>query len=382
MVSEVGVQLCEFVYSWPGTCHSVVTGWLMRESDPKKYHPRLLYRAAELLFVERGQGPARLGMKEIAERLKKEFGKDLKITRETLYPLVELAAREHLVQLVPPVSQALRQQLVARFPGLREDEVEVVETTGQDDNAKVAALAAEKALAALVRIARTKPGEPVGLGLGPGRATLEFCRYLSPRLQMHDKALKLLLVAITAGCPATMLQNAPISFLNLFPEHLVQRKLGLFAETLVRVGTFKHLSSHTGVKEAFAAKKDIDVVVTAMGDFYDPDDLLSIFLKDSGQDLAALRKRGWLANVQYRPFTADGPAREAPRDLRAVTVFELEDLVKLAEKGSKEVILMARQCGICGRTRAEALRPLLANPTLKVFSTLILDAATARELLK
>jgi hypothetical protein len=43
---------------------------------------------------------------------------------------------------------------------------------------------------------------------------------------------------------------------------------------------------------------------------------------------------------------------------------------------------MARQCGICGRTRAEALRPLLTNPNLKVFSTLVIDAATARDLLK
>lgn len=42
-----------------------------------------------------------------------------------------------------------------------------------------------------------------------------------------------------------------------------------------------------------------------------------------------------------------------------------------------EVILMARQCE-GGRTRAEALRPRLTNPSLKVFSTLILDAATAR----
>jgi DNA-binding transcriptional regulator LsrR (DeoR family) len=352
----------------------------MGKSTAKKYEPALLYRAAELLFVERGQGADRLGMKEIAELLKKKFGKELKITRETLYPLVEEAARQHLVRLVPPVNQALREQMVARFSGLGEDEVEVVETTGLDDNEKVAALAAEKALAALVRIASTKPGKAVGLGLGPGRATLEFCRYLSPRLQMHDRALKLLLVAITAGCPATMLENAPISFLNLFPEHLVERKLGLFAETLVRVGAFKDLAGHTGVKEAFAAKDSIDVVVTAMGDFHDPHDLLSVFLKDSGQNLRALRKRGWVGNVQYRPFTADGPARESPRDLRAVTVFDLKDLVKLAEKRTKEVILMARQCAICGRTRAEALHPLLTNPSLKVFSTLIVDAATAREL--
>jgi hypothetical protein len=233
-----------------------------------------------------------------------------------------------------------------------------------------------------VRIAKAKRGAPVGLGLGPGRATLEFCRFLSTRLKFLDEELKVRLVAITAGCPATLLENAPISFLNLFPEPRVERKLGLFAETLVRAGDFPGLSGHTGVKEAFAAKQDIDLVVTAMGDFDDPHDLLSLFLKDSGQDLKALRRRGWLGNVQYRPFTATGPVREAPDELRAVTVFELQDLVDLAQKRTKEVILMARQCGICGRAHARALRALLTNPSLKVFSRLVLDRATAAELLK
>jgi hypothetical protein len=68
--------------------------------------------------------------------------------------------------------------------------------------------------------------------------------------------------------------------------------------------------------------------------------------------------------------------------LRAVTIFELKHLVEAANQKNRHVILMARQCGICGRSRAEALRPLLTNPQLKVFSTLVMDAATARDLLK
>ena len=44
--------------------------------------------------------------------------------------------------------------------------------------------------------------------------------------------------------------------------------------------------------------------------------------------------------------------------------------------------MLARQCGMCERSRAEALRPLLTNPSLKVLSTLVMDAATARELLE
>ena len=67
-----------------------------------------------------------------------------------------------------------------------------------------------------------------------------------------------------------------------------------------------------------------------------------------------------------------------------MTVFELEDLVAQAKERSKEVILMARQCGLCERppARARALRALLSNPNLRVFSRLVLDQATAEELLK
>ena len=74
--------------------------------------------------------------------------------------------------------------------------------------------------------------------------------------------------------------------------------------------------------------------------------------------------------------------KEKPGDLRAVTLYKLEDLVRIAGQKNKHVILIARQCGMCERTRAEALRPLLTNPSLKVFSTLVMDAATARELLE
>ena len=57
-------------------------------------------------------------------------------------------------------------------------------------------------------------------------------------------------------------------------------------------------------------------------------------------------------------------------------------MVGLAEKRPREVILMVRQCGLCGRARGGALRALLSNPNLKVFSNLVMDAATARDLLK
>jgi hypothetical protein len=273
----------------------------------KHYEDDLVYRVVELLFEQRGEGKNRLKMEVIAGQLKKEFPQHPELTRESLYPLGEEAVRRGFIRLTPPVIKALRQKLVAKFPGLARTKVNVVETAGPADNARVAAVAADKALAALLRFAKAKGGEPVGLGLGPGRATLQFCHFLSARLKLLDEDLKLRLVAITASCPVRLLEYAPISFLNLFPERFVESKLGLFAETLVPAGQFKALCGHTGIKQAFASD---------------------------------------------------------PHDLRAVTVFELKDLVDLALKPDKEVILMARQCGLCARAHTAALSALLSNPSL------------------
>ncbi len=66
--------------------------------------------------------------------------------------------------------------------------------------------------------------------------------------------------------------------------------------------------------------------------------------------------------------------------MRAVTLFELEDFVRMADSKNKHVVLIARQCGLCGKTRAAALRPLLKAPRLRVWSELVMDEATAREL--
>src|ERR1017187_9910855 len=209
-------------------------GATMKQSEVAKCDDDLVYRVVELLFKERGEDGKWLKMEAIAQQVEEEFGENLELTRESLYPLVREAVRRSIVQLTPPINRHWRDKLVQKFSGLAGAKVNVVRTRGRDDTAKVAEVAAEKAFKALLRIAKAKNGEPVGLGLGPGRATLEFCRLLNDRLKFVRQGLKLRLVAITAGCPATLLENAPISFLNLLPEHLVERKLGLFAETLVR----------------------------------------------------------------------------------------------------------------------------------------------------
>ena len=356
----------------------------MKRAEAQAYEDELVYRVVELLLDADGNGDAHSKMEAMATELNEQFKPHKDLSRQSLLPLAAEAFRRRMVRLVPPISEELRDQLKAKYPGLARPKVNVVLTSGPEDNHRVAAFAADRVLAALLRYSQQKAGKPVGLGLGPGRATLEFCHFLSAALEHLPQDLRLLLVAITAGCPAQLVENAPISFLNLFPERHVQTRLGLFAETLVPVRDFPDLPGRIGVKEAFGAKDDIDVIVTAMGDFDDPHDLLRMFLKESGQDIERYRRRGWLGNVQYRPFTAGGPAPEDPEDLRAVTVFELKDLAARARDRDKEVILMSRQCARCGRRRPRvgALRALLKSDQLRVFTRLILDRATADELLK
>ena len=169
---------------------------------------------------------------------------------------------------------------------------------------------------------------------------------------------------------------------DLFPANRVKEKIGLFAATLVHNKDYEEIKKFPGVMEAFAAKKRIDIVVTSMGDMNDEHDLFRTFLSQRPEKLTWLEKKGCIGNVQYRPYSAKGPILEDSGDvLRAVTLFELAELVTLSMQKNKHVILIGRQCGVCGLTRARSLRPILENSDLRVFSVLVIDSATAHELL-
>jgi hypothetical protein len=174
-----------------------------------------------------------------------------------------------------------------------------------------------------------------------------------------------------------MPEYAPISFFNLFPERAVESRVGLFAETLMTAGEFEDTKLRPGLREAFDAKDQINIVVTAMGDTLDPHDLLGQFMGTQYE----LEKRGAIGNVQYRPFSETGFIREERDERRAFTLFELDELVSISRQRDRHVILIARQCGQCGMTRARVLKPLLQNDKMRVFSKLIMDVPTALELL-
>jgi hypothetical protein len=288
------------------------------------------------------------------------------------------------------------------------DRLMVVDTLGRTANQQVSARAAQVALDLLKEEwpkVRAQGKNGVTVGLGPGRGTLDFCRHLGRLLEVEPSDLQLRLVAISAGAPALQPEYASSSFYNLFPAGRVVERVGLFAETLVACFDFDEIQGRPGIAEAFREKNEnnIDVVVTSMGDLADREDLLGAFLEQArtssfpinktlrtflekkarliaaGQDTSAMEM---IASVQYRPYTENGAIdeRKDKRELRACTLFELEDFVEMVRRG-RHVILIARQCGVCGMTRARGLRPLLTLPDLKVWSHIVMDIATSKELL-
>ena len=346
----------------------------------------LIYRVAQLFIASRKKtdDDAKKLSKTlagfIADTISAEFP-EARFTREMVWPFAGEAVRRGFLVLVPPFDLQMQQSLVAKYPHLA-DRLHVVRTANRLDNKKVSEAAAKIALDHVKKLAATLDGRPLGLGLGPGRATRDFCESFGRLMAGEQETLpKLDLIAITAGCPAKEPEHASISFFNFFEDRFVHGRTGLFAETLVSARDFPKIQKRAGVKEAFAARNSIHMVVTSMGDLNDEHDLLRVFLKESGVDVAALCKRGWLGNVQYRPYTSQGPIKEEKNDLRAVTLFELDDLAKMAARDDKRVILIARQCARCERTRASTLEPLLREDSkLRVFSDLVLDTETCREL--
>lgn len=93
-----------------------------------------------------------------------------------------------------------------------------------------------------------------------------------------------------------------------------------------------------------------------------------------------LLERGWVGDVQYVPYSKGGPI-VLGEGFRSVVLFELPDLVRMAESGKKYVVLVGGPCSTCGEMRTKALLPLIEQPRLHVWTHLVTDIRTAAELL-
>lgn len=304
------------------------------------------------------------------------------LNREQVYPLFAEARDRGFLRLCPPISTSLVQRLQDRFRTKRF--VRVVEAKGHAVDQHVADVAAEVAFDEICRLGEKKKKARVHIGLGAGWTTKAVAHSLGERLRAEAYAGPLTFHALGAGFSVAEPSTSPVALFSFFDGLNDTEFVGLFAPPYARSTEHRGIMNLPGVKESFARKSEIDIVITALASKDDQHGEFSRFMQH--QEIARKAKKvlnteEWVGDVQYRPYSRTAPIVK-DLGLRPVTLFELKELVELAEKPDKSVILVAGPCRFCGENRSAALLPLLEEPDLAVWSHLVTDVGTATDCLE
>jgi DNA-binding transcriptional regulator LsrR (DeoR family) len=303
------------------------------------------------------------------------------IKRENVYPLLREARKRGYFDVHPPANRELKQRLVDSF-GLEKDQVSVLSTRGRDALDYVAKETARVILRLVLEVGESK--DRVHIGLGGGTSVMRVARELALLMSRHVSLPDLSLHALTSGFDVTRPQTAPVMFFGYFDQLSVNiTYVGLFAQAVVRQGQYKALMEDPRIAQSFDNAKDIDIVVTSLASAHDKDGELTHFLKvgKAGKVTSMLKKRGWRGDVLYRPYAATEPITLDSGE-RAISIFELDDLVRLAATPNKHVVLIGGPCNLCGRAKGDALKPLFLEKKLKLWSHVVMDMGAAQILLE
>lgn len=335
----------------------------------------------------------------VAEWLKEHYGRD-DLTRERIYPLFWEAVHRNFLFLQAPREKRLAERLAERYELTpKEDDavIQVVNANAEDAARHVTSATADLVLDLVDRVieqrkAEAKPGEPpasVHIGMGAGFATMMVAKRLAERVRSDLDCPPLVLHALSAGgFLVNEPQKAPITYFSYFEDTFPKVEyVALFTETVVSLKEdYERVKRGPGVRRSFDRRNEIDIIVTSLAAAHHEHGLLVKFLSHLIEEevlkadvLDQMYAAGWKGDVQFRPYTESGALiDECP--VRAVTLFELDELVELARTDGKYVVLLAGPCGECGEPKVDALRPLVANPSLRLWTHLVTDVQTAQAL--
>ena len=375
---------------------------------PSKEKDDLIFAVCDRFFSQLGvafqphsgeidtDGEKRGAATAVANWLKEEWERP-DLTREKIYPLFWEASRRGFLMLQPPFEQQLSDRLRNHFelenhPG----EISVVNVAGSTAAEHVTSRAADLIISLIDKVyedklAKLPPGSipEVHLGMGAGYAAMLVAKRMAQRVNSGGECPPLVLHAISAGgFLIDEPHKAPTTYFTYFDQSLTTVKyVALFSETVVSIDDYEKLKTNPGIRIPYEHRNEIDIVVTSLADARHEHGLLVRYLT-SLVDMEHMKQKvldemldaGWVGDVQFRPYSTEGPLEDIC-PVRAVTLFELDELVELAKMDDKYVVLVAGPCGECGASKKDALRPLLANEKLRLWTHLVTDAKTSRELL-
>ncbi len=373
---------------------------------PEEESDELVFAVCERFL--RGEKAAR-----IAEWVRRACQRP-RFRRTQIYPLLGAAIRRGFFQLLPPFQFDLGAKIRKAYdlPHQDPDSIKVVNVRDHEPHVHLATAAASLVVQLIKRVVEQKKAakhpEPVAvhLGLGGGLTTMMVARSLAGALAAERELPKLVIHTLSSGgFLPTEPQKSPISYFSYFEELPAEIEyLALFTETVVSIDEFTRVCANPAVKWVMDRAEEIDIVVTSLAAAADDHGLLRQYLKwlvQSGglseSQVEAMQQAGWVGDVQFRPYSNEGPIPDIC-GVRAVTLFEIEKLVQWAKStiarsapgGSggpegpaslKYIVLVAGPCAQCGAAKTDALRPILRQESLRVFTHLVTDWRTAEELL-
>ena len=335
-----------------------------------------LIKAAEIYF----DGGSADAVKEFVNACLAARNAGFTINRNEVHQLIKIAKRRRFFVVVPPREHTHEDRIAHRY----RVPASSVHVANSDVLAHVASSAADVVLELIMQLQEKKHGQRLRIGLGGGWTTMLVASELAIRLGGLTSLPRLTLHALSSGFDINRPQTAPVSFFSLFQRLGPEIDyVGLFAPAAADTGDYPKIKRSRGVRESFALRLEIDLVITSLGSASHRSGDFSKFMeRGSRAGIRALRGENWIGDVQYRPYSPSGPIL-VDAGTRAVTLLELKDLHGMASDAEpdKHVVIVAGPCSMCRHPRTDAVVPLLEAPSLRLWTHLVMDNGTAAQLI-
>jgi hypothetical protein len=224
--------------------------------------------------------------------------------------------------------------------------------------------------------------DEVHIGLAAGGTSRAFASHLARKLQKERDLPVLWLHTLTSGFFVDNPDSAPVVSLGQFNRIEPRPKfVVLFSTPLVSLTQAKKVRELPFTREAFEAAGGLDIVVTSVSVARHAHSLfrLALMQEDPGrakERIDKLNEKGWAGDIMWQPYSKEGQLIEC--DVRAVSVVDFHDLVRLSNAPAKYVVCIAGLCADCDSSKLEAVIPLMrcAN-TSRPFNHLVTTQSTA-----
>jgi DNA-binding transcriptional regulator LsrR (DeoR family) len=315
---------------------------------------------------------------QIVQDVEQKYG--IKLKREKPYALLRLAAKRGWLSFNPPQHWRWTKMLGDDHPWLQS--TRVVHAAASRD---VTQAGAESLLRLIKNFHRIQGRGTVHVGFCGGHTMRALARAFAGLLSepTDDLPQRVVIHAMAAGFDPHDPTTDPNTFCSYFTGGLLNdikvEFLGLAAPSMVQPDSIRRLRTFPGIKEAFEAVGQLDIIVASGSCWLDGHSALRNLMHSSSKSERVLEENGCIGDVFWRPLSDAGPI-EIETAVRALTLVDLSDLPGLIRDG-KRVLLSLGPCGKCNTPKGRLLACLLQQRQ-PLMTDLVVDSRTVAQMMR